>query len=67
MMVGDTQRIRVYAQGGYQIPQEIPIDVWIAYEELVRRDFTSHLIEQGKPKLYVGLSLATKNKQYCLY
>ena len=45
IMVGDTQRLRVYAQPGYQIPQEIPVDVWMAYEELVRRGFTSQLIE----------------------
>lgn len=45
IMVGDTQRIKVYAERGFQIPQEIPVDVWAAYEELVRRGFTSHLIE----------------------
>ena len=45
IMVGDTQRIKVYAERGFQIPQEIPDDVWAAYEELVRRGFTSHLIE----------------------
>lgn len=45
IMVGDTQRIKVYADRGFQIPQEIPVDVWAAYEELVRRGFTSHLIE----------------------
>jgi uncharacterized SAM-binding protein YcdF (DUF218 family) len=45
IMVGDTQRIKVYADRGFQIPQEIPADVWAAYEELVRRGFTSHLIE----------------------
>ena len=45
IMVGDTQRIKVYADRGFQIPQEIPDDVWAAYEELVRRGFTSHLID----------------------
>lgn len=44
IMVGDTQRIKVYADRGFQIPQDIPDDVWAAYEELVRRGFTSHLI-----------------------
>lgn len=44
IMVGDTQRIKVYAERGFQIPQEIPAEVWAAYEELVRRGFTSHLI-----------------------
>ena len=45
IMVGDMQRIKVYADRGFQITQEIPADVWAAYEELVRRGFTSHLIE----------------------
>ena len=45
IMVGDTQRIRVYAERGFQIHQEIPAEVWSAYEELIRRGFTSHLIE----------------------
>ena len=36
IMVGDLQRIRLYAERGFQIPQEIPDDVWAAYEELVR-------------------------------
>src|SRR5215208_3730356 len=45
IMVGDTQRIKVYPERGFQIPQEIPAEIWAAYEELVRRGFTSHLIE----------------------
>ena len=36
IMVGDLQRIRVYPAKGFQIEQEIPDDVWAAYEELVR-------------------------------
>src|SRR5262249_36813804 len=35
IMVGDLQRIRVYAEKGFQIPQEIPESVWSAYEQLV--------------------------------
>ena len=34
IMVGDLQRIGVYAERGFQVPQEIPDDVWRAYEEL---------------------------------
>ena len=30
IMVGDLQRIKVYAERGFQIPQEIPGDVWSA-------------------------------------
>ena len=36
IMVGDLQRIRIYPGKGFQIEQEIPDDVWAAYEELVR-------------------------------
>jgi uncharacterized SAM-binding protein YcdF (DUF218 family) len=44
LMVGDLQRIRVYPEKGFQIPQAIPDPVWAAYEELVRRGFTGHLV-----------------------
>ena len=45
IMVGDLQRIRVYPEKGFQIPQEIPADVWAAYEELVRAGYDKYLIE----------------------
>lgn len=45
VMVGDMQRIREYPKQGFQIEQEIPDDVWRAYEELVRLGFNKHLIE----------------------
>ena len=45
IMVGDLQRIKVYADKGFQIYQEIPDEVWSAYEELVRAGFDRHLIE----------------------
>lgn len=44
IMVGDLQRIREYPAKGFQIPQEIPDDVWRAYEELVAAGFDRHLI-----------------------
>ena len=44
LMVGDLQRIRLYPEKGFQIPQEIPPLVWAAFEELVQRGFTSHLV-----------------------
>jgi uncharacterized SAM-binding protein YcdF (DUF218 family) len=44
IMVGDLQRIKVYAEKGYQIPLEIPSGVWSAYEELVRAGYDLHLI-----------------------
>ena len=45
IMVGDLQRIKVYAEKGFQIQQEIPDDVWSAYEELVAAGFSRRLIE----------------------
>jgi uncharacterized SAM-binding protein YcdF (DUF218 family) len=44
IMVGDLQRVRVYPEKGFQIPQEIPADVWDAYEELVRAGYDKYLI-----------------------
>jgi uncharacterized SAM-binding protein YcdF (DUF218 family) len=45
IMVGDLQRIRAYPQKGFQIPQEIPQDVWDAYEALVAAGYDQHLIK----------------------
>jgi uncharacterized SAM-binding protein YcdF (DUF218 family) len=45
IMVGDLQRIKVYSEKGFQIHQEIPDDVWSAYEELVAAGFTGRLIQ----------------------
>lgn len=44
IMVGDLQRIKVYPEKGFQIYQEIPNDVWEAYEQLVGLGFDQHLI-----------------------
>jgi len=44
IMVGDLQRIRVYPAKGFQIHQDIPADVWDAYEELVRAGYDRHLL-----------------------
>jgi len=43
LMVGDLQRIRVYPAKGFQIPQDIPEEVWAAYERLVEWGFDKHL------------------------
>jgi uncharacterized SAM-binding protein YcdF (DUF218 family) len=45
IMVGDLQRIRLYPGKGFQIPQEIPADVWAAYEGLVRAGYDKYLIK----------------------
>jgi uncharacterized SAM-binding protein YcdF (DUF218 family) len=44
IMVGDLQRIRLYAEKGFQIHQDIPDDVWQAYEELVEAGYDTHLL-----------------------
>lgn len=45
IMVGDLQRIAVYPARGFQIPQEIPDDVWGAFRELVALGYDRHLCE----------------------
>jgi len=47
IMVGDLQRIRMYPARGFQIHQDIPDDVWQAYEELVRAGYDAYLLEDG--------------------
>ena len=46
IMVGDLQRIRLYPAKGFQIPQDIPEDVWHAYEELVKAGYDTHLLRE---------------------
>lgn len=47
IMIGDLQRIRIYAEKGFQIPQHIPDQVWNAYEYLVASGFDQQLIKEG--------------------
>ncbi|MEU1840804.1 YdcF family protein [Micromonospora chersina] len=44
MLVGDTQRIEVYAERGFAIPQEMPDEVREAFDRLVAAGYTSRLI-----------------------
>ena len=44
MLIGDTQRIEVYAECGFAIPQRLPDDVHAAFERLVAAGFTSRSI-----------------------
>jgi uncharacterized SAM-binding protein YcdF (DUF218 family) len=44
IMVGDLQRIRLYPARGFQIAQEIPDEVWAAFEALVQAGFDTHLV-----------------------
>lgn len=45
LMVGDLQRLRVYAEKGFQAPVEVPEDVWSAYERLASRGFDQFVIK----------------------
>jgi uncharacterized SAM-binding protein YcdF (DUF218 family) len=47
IMVGDLQRIRLYPELGYQIYQEIPGQVWDAWEYLVAAGFNRHLMKES--------------------
>jgi len=43
-IVGDTQRVKIYGQKCFQIRQQISKKVWGAFEELVKRGYTKHLL-----------------------
>lgn len=45
IMAGDLQRIKEYPAKGFQIHQDIPDDVWQAFERLVELGFDQHLIK----------------------
>jgi len=47
IMIGDLQRIRLYPECGFQIAQEIPEDVWQAYEQLVEAGYDRYLIDKA--------------------
>ena len=44
IIVGDLQRIKLYPALGYQVAQDIPDEVWSAFEVLVRAGFDKYLI-----------------------
>jgi uncharacterized SAM-binding protein YcdF (DUF218 family) len=45
VMVGDLQRIRLYPARGFQIEQDIPKEVWEAFEGLVAAGYTDNLVK----------------------
>jgi uncharacterized SAM-binding protein YcdF (DUF218 family) len=47
IMLGDLQRIKLYAAKGFQVYQEIPAQVWEAFEKLKQKGFTSHLLPEA--------------------
>ena len=44
-IVGDIQRMERYAHKGYQVPVEIPDEVWDAYHRLVKLGFDGQLVK----------------------
>jgi uncharacterized SAM-binding protein YcdF (DUF218 family) len=49
MLVGDTQRIWVYADQGFAEPQELPTRVMDSFDRLVAAGYTRRLIEPSTP------------------
>lgn len=47
MLVGDTQRLWVYADRGFAAPEQIDDDTYAAYERLVAAGFTSRVLESN--------------------
>lgn len=45
VLVGDFQRIDVYARRGYQLPQRIPETVWDAFHKLVAMGYDRELVK----------------------
>jgi len=45
IMIGDLQRIREYPAKGFQIYQEIPVEIWAAFEKLIGLGFDKHLMK----------------------
>ena len=44
VIVGDVQRMEIYAEKGFQIPQPLPEDVRAAFEKMVELGYTGELI-----------------------
>ena len=44
LMTGDLQRLRVYAELGYQTPVEIPEPVWQAFERLAADGYDRYVL-----------------------
>ena len=45
LMVGDLQRLRVYAEMGFQAPVEVPDEIWSAYDRLVAAGYDQYVIK----------------------
>jgi uncharacterized SAM-binding protein YcdF (DUF218 family) len=45
VMVGDLQRIKEYPKLGFQIEQDIPVEVWHAWEALIALGYTKYFLK----------------------
>lgn len=45
IMMGDLQRIKIYAEKGFQIPQHIPENVWQTYQRLIELGYDQQLVK----------------------
>ncbi len=43
-IVGDFQRVKLYGENGFQVPQDIPDEVWSAFEQLIKLGYDEHLV-----------------------
>ena len=43
-MVGDMQRLKLYAEKGFQIPVDVSDDAWAAHERLIEAGYTGNLV-----------------------
>ena len=46
VLVGDIQRMKIYPKRGWQVKVDIPIKVWQAYQELVKRGYDKYVIQE---------------------
>jgi uncharacterized SAM-binding protein YcdF (DUF218 family) len=49
IMVGDLQRLMLYADKGWSVTQKIPRDVMEAFERLIQAGYTRRLVREGGP------------------
>ena len=47
LMVGDLQRLRVYAEKGFQVPVEVPEEIWQANERLIRDGYSMYALREN--------------------
>ena len=47
LMVGDLQRLRVYAEKGFQVPIEVPEEIWQANGRLIRDGYSMYALREN--------------------